>query len=141
LAVQPKGWRVFIRINIEPKEFTVKKFLASCVALVLMASPALAADAAKTAVPDAGLKKVVMPGHVREHKGVFEQADANNDGVVTKEEFIAAETKYFDSVDTDHDGKLSKDEIKAQREAAMKKRMMWRSEHKDDAAPASTEQK
>jgi hypothetical protein len=135
LAFQPKGWRAFSRINIEHKECAVKKLFVSCVALVLMASPVLAADAGQNA-----LKKVVMPGHEHAHKGVFEQADANNDGIVTKDEFIAAETRYFDSVDTDHDGKLSKDEIKAQRERAMKKRAMWRSE-KSEAAPAAPEQK
>ena len=116
----------------------MKKIVLSCAALVLMASPALAADTAKTDAAPA-LKKVVMPGHEHARKGVFEKADADNDGTVTKDEWIAAETEYFESVDANHDGKLSHDEIKAQRDSMMKKRMMWRAEKKD-AAPA-TDQK
>ncbi len=111
----------------------MKKLFLSCVALALMASPALAADAAKAAPAPA----VAAP---HDHKGVFEQADANNDGIVTRDEFLASEGKYFDSVDTNHDGKLSKDEIQAQRQAAQARRMAWRAGH-DKTAPAAAVQK
>lgn len=40
-------------------------------------------------------------------------ADANHDGVITKDEFMAAAMKHFDMADTNHDGKLTKEERQA----------------------------
>ena len=117
----------------------MNKLLVSCAALVLLVSPALAAETAAPAAvsPMAAVAPVKTP--VKEHRGVFEQADADNDGIVTKEEFLAAEEKYFGSVDKNGDGKLTKDEIQAQRQAAREKRTQWRQAHKqadtDKAAP------
>ena len=43
----------------------------------------------------------------------FAAADANGDGEVTREEFLAARAKRFDGLDTNKDGFLSRDEFVA----------------------------
>lgn len=40
------------------------------------------------------------------------QADANNDGVVTRQEFTTAHTNQFAQADADHNGQLSHDEMR-----------------------------
>jgi hypothetical protein len=49
--------------------------------------------------------------------GMLMRADANNDGVVTREEMIAAANAQFDRLDADRDGKVTRDEMRAAREA------------------------
>lgn len=39
--------------------------------------------------------------------------DANKDGVITRDEFLAHPAKMFDRIDANHDGKLTKDELTA----------------------------
>lgn len=102
------------------------KVVTALIILAASASPALAANAAPTATPAAASAP---------RQGVFEKADANHDGIVTKEEFLASEGQYFDSVDANHDGKLTQDEIKAQRDRSHAKRMAWKQEHA--AAPSA----
>lgn len=41
----------------------------------------------------------------------FDEMDANHDGVVTREEYIAYQKKRFDEFDTNHDGKIDAKEI------------------------------
>jgi hypothetical protein len=41
----------------------------------------------------------------------FDQADANHDGKITREEFIADALRFFDTLDTDHAGDLGEDDI------------------------------
>jgi hypothetical protein len=53
-------------------------------------------------------------------------ADANHDGVITKDEFVNAALKRFDMADTNHDGKLTPQERKAARQAMREK---WRQAH------------
>lgn len=48
----------------------------------------------------------------------FEQADADKDGKVTKEEMAALMTAHMTEADIDKDGKLSADELVAMREKA-----------------------
>lgn len=43
-------------------------------------------------------------------------ADANHDGVVTKDEFMAAAMKHFDQADANHDGKVTAEERQAAHE-------------------------
>lgn len=47
------------------------------------------------------------------HMMMMSMADANHDGMITKDEFMAAAMKHFDMADTDHDGKLTKEERQA----------------------------
>ncbi len=49
-------------------------------------------------------------------------ADANKDGTVTKDEFVAAQTRRFDMVDTNKDGTISAEERQAAR-SSMRERM------------------
>lgn len=49
------------------------------------------------------------------------RADANGDGTVSRDEYLAAQASRFDMMDADHDGKLTK----AERDAA-RQRMMQR---------------
>ncbi|HEU0044592.1 hypothetical protein [Sphingomonas sp.] len=43
--------------------------------------------------------------------GMLMRADANNDGVLTREEAIAQATERFDRMDLDRDGKLTREEL------------------------------
>jgi Ca2+-binding EF-hand superfamily protein len=47
----------------------------------------------------------------------FQEADTNNDGMISKTEHSAAATQMFNEADTDKDGALSKEEVKAHMEA------------------------
>jgi Ca2+-binding EF-hand superfamily protein len=49
------------------------------------------------------------------HGGFFMRADANNDGVVTRQEFEASRSAGFARLDANHDGQLSRDEFRAGR--------------------------
>ena len=42
----------------------------------------------------------------------FDEADANKDGKISKEEFVAARMKWFDDVDANHDGVLDRNELR-----------------------------
>jgi hypothetical protein len=56
------------------------------------------------------------------------RADANGDGVVTKDEYMAMQRSRFDMMDADHDGQLTKAERDAFR-AQMMQRMQSRGDH------------
>lgn len=45
------------------------------------------------------------------------EADANNDGVLTRQEFDAARTAHFTQLDRDNNGQLSREEMRAMRGA------------------------
>lgn len=42
----------------------------------------------------------------------FEETDADKDGKISKEEFLANRMKWFDEVDVNHDGALDRDELR-----------------------------
>ena len=64
------------------------------------------------------------PGAPRRARGTGAAArrgsalDADGDGVVTREEYMAAMARRFDRMDTDHDGRLSLDERRPGRRRA-----------------------
>lgn len=75
-----------------------------CAALVVYADPA--------AGPQGG------PHH--RHGGfahLLKAADANGDGVLTRDEALAFAAKRFDALDANHDGRLGADEVRASFEA------------------------
>jgi len=79
----------------------MKKFLlAAAFGSTLLAAPAFAQDA-----PRGG--------------GMFERLDANKDGVITKDEFMAEVATRFARLDTNKDGKVSDAERGAARPGGM----------------------
>ena len=65
----------------------------------------------------------------------FEMQDANKDGVVSEDEFLAKAKEKFSMIDTDKDGKITKEELEA-RHAEMKKKFEERrGDRKDKSAP------
>lgn len=52
-------------------------------------------------------------GTVLARHGGWEKKDANNDGVITEQEFIDYQMKWFNKKDTNKDGNVSKEEMTA----------------------------
>ncbi len=50
---------------------------------------------------------------------MFDEMDANHDGVVTKKEFDAYHDKRFKELDANHDGKITREEMEAARTKMM----------------------
>lgn len=76
------------------------------------------------------------------HKGeraaqMFDEADVNDDGQLSKEEFLSRHEKKFVEIDTNADGQLSKEEMEARRQQWMEKHKAAK-EAADGAAPAET---
>ncbi len=93
---------------------TIRKILLSTMALAVLAGPAIvSAQAEDTPPPPAG----GPGGHPGPMGGPMDSADVDNDGLLSKPEFMAVHEKRFDEMDANKDGKLSKDELKAHREA------------------------
>lgn len=57
-----------------------------------------------------------MMGHRRGHGEHMERADANNDGNITREEFLARPTEMFNRLDDNHDGVIQASERPQRRE-------------------------
>lgn len=71
-----------------------------------------------------------MHGKMMDGKHPFglEKLDANGDGSVSKDEFMAAHEEKFTEMDTNGDGVISKEELEARR-AQWKEKMEERHEH------------
>ena len=52
---------------------------------------------------------------------LFQRADTDHDGTLSKDEYVALSTKLFKRADTDHDGTLSADELQSKRAHTLKK--------------------
>lgn len=79
---------------------------------------------------------------------MFEKADANSDGGISKDEWRAKGDSMFTEIDGDKDGKLTKDEMKAHHEAKRAERKQRREARaakaaagEKPAAPAPTANK
>lgn len=65
----------------------------------------------------------VMPAMADHHGGgKMMKVDSNQDGVISKSEFLAAQEERFAKIDANNDGEITKDEMKAQRDAMKEKR-------------------
>ena len=74
-----------------------------------------AAGAAAMAVAACGLAQAQSGGgDTAARHGIF-QADANNDGVITRAEFDASRTTHFARLDANNDGQLTREEMRADR--------------------------
>ena len=97
---------------------------------IAMASTAIGGAAiAQTGAPPAGQMPMPPHGGMRGMGGMM-AADTNHDGVITKDEAIAASDRRFDEIDANHDGKITSDEMMAYRD-----RMMARRGGGDNASP------
>lgn len=87
--------------------------LAPAMALVLTATPALAQPASENAAPVAGGK-------------FFDATDTNKDGVLTRDEWLAAGRKPegFAMMDLNKDGKVTRAEGRAAMQKVMEMRSM-----------------
>lgn len=106
-----------------------KLMLAAALGGTVLGGAAYAAqDQAAPPAPTAG-----MHHHRHGHGDMLAKLDANHDGVITRDEAIAAATARFDRLDTNHDGKIDQTEIAAakaqmqQRRQAM--RAKWQQRH------------
>jgi hypothetical protein len=86
--------------------------------------PVLAQDAQKN----------MQPNNSQHGKTMFEEMDTNNDGVISKDEFMASAGKRFDKIDANHDGKISHDEVEAFHKAQLEKLNKMREELKKQQA-------
>jgi hypothetical protein len=53
---------------------------------------------------------------------MFDEADANDDGLLSKEEFLSRHEKKFVEIDANADGQISKEEMEARRQEWLEKR-------------------
>lgn len=81
--------------------------LAAALASTVLGGAALAGQATNAPAP--------MPGHQGHHGGGFKKADANGDGIVTRDEFVAQAAAKFAKVDANNDGKVTPEEMQAVR--------------------------
>lgn len=68
-------------------------------------------------------------------KDMFALHDTNNDGKVTKEEFLAGAEKKFTEMDTNKDGVISKEEHEARKAEWKEKMKEKRAKAKETIAP------
>ena len=110
-----------------------KMLLTMAAAAIMASAPAFAEDHGKEGM----MHKEGM------HKGkMFEMMDANTDGMVSKDEFMADHMKRFEKMDANADGNVSKDEIEAYRAAKKAERDAKRAaEGGKDGAEDSAEEK
>lgn len=103
------------------------KILMTVAAVALLSAPALAEHPGG---PEGGPP----------HKGkMFEAMDSNGDGMVSKDEFMAAHMQRFEKMDTNADGNVSKDEIEAHRAAMRAKREEMKQKRQDAPPPEGDE--
>ena len=86
----------------------MRKLMLAAIGLAALVSACGMAQAEGDQAPNAP-----TDGHGR--GGFLMRADANNDGVVTRQEFDASRVAEFSRLDTSRDGQLSRDEMRAGR--------------------------
>ena len=89
---------------------------------IAMASTAIGGAAfAQTDAPPAGRMPPPRGGGMGGMGGMM-AADTNHDGIITRDEAIAAADRRFDAMDANHDGKITPDEMMAYRDQMMARR-------------------
>lgn len=81
----------------------------------------------------------IVPAHANQewnkkhnqHGKMLENADQNEDGIISKEEFLAGPTKKFEEMDIDGDGNITPEEIDAHKEIMREKMKAMREEKLD----------
>jgi hypothetical protein len=118
----------------------INTLLAAALGGTLLAGAAYAAQDQAAPTPKAGM-------HHHRHHGHGDRLarlDANKDGVVTRDEAIAAATARFDKLDANHDGKIDQTEIAAMKQKAQARRQemraKWQARRAAKAAASATDQ-
>jgi hypothetical protein len=70
---------------------------------------------------------------------MFKQHDTNNDGVITKEEFMKTVEARFDKMDADSDGKVTKEEVKKHGDEMKKKFEEMREKREESKSSSEVE--
>lgn len=102
----------------------MKKYMlmTAAAAFMLSGAPAMA--------DDHGKMKMMEGKHKAGAHGMMMKADANDDGVISKDEFMTFHEEKFQSFDKDGDGNVTKEEMTSYRE---EKREKMRDAHFDEA--------
>jgi len=93
------------------------KFLALPVSLLLAGSALAATGDSDDGPTPPAVRQAPPADSSRSGRGIM-RYDANRDGVVDREEWVAGQTSRFQRLDTDGDGKLSQDEMFARTPAS-----------------------
>jgi hypothetical protein len=88
-----------------------RKLIPLMAAALLLAAPAIA-----RAEGSAAQNNQQGGNQHQQRDGFMKRIDKNNDGAISKDEFVAAQVERFTKMDKNGDGKLSKDEMRAARE-------------------------
>ena len=67
--------------------------------------------------------------HDKMMEHMFNKADLNKDGVISKEEAMKVAEEHFDKIDTNHDGKITREEQAAYYKKMQEKHHKMRAEH------------
>jgi len=105
----------------------MKKLLLGSVAVLAMASVPALADHHE----NGDMKGKKHEKRAEMHKRMFEKHDANGDGKVTKEEFMAKVEERFNKMDADGNGEVTMEESRAYYKAKHKKMKDKREKMKD----------
>ncbi len=97
----------------------MKKLLALTAVAVMFGAPASYA-----------MEKGGHEGHHPKGGMMFEKLDLNNDGEITREEFMSFHETKFTEMDADNSGVVSKDEAEAMKAKWKEKMSERRAEHK-----------
>ena len=104
----------------------MKRLVLACASIVLLtSSPALSFDWGLKKTPDEKEKRAAER---------FKKSDANGDGSLSKEEFLARSEKRFTEIDADHDNKISPKEMKSYRDKKRAERAKRRAEKQKETA-------
>lgn len=95
-----------------------KIFVVSALALIMSSSAAMAQGGMGYGQgPDGESRKGERPHHgpdpERMIEHIFERYDMNEDGIISKKEFLKVEEKRFVKMDVDENGSVTKNEVKA----------------------------
>jgi Ca2+-binding EF-hand superfamily protein len=97
-------------VLVEDSKMLRTRMLIATLAMTI-AAPLAFAQALPKANPTPPVARPMGPGAMPAGPSRFDEVDTNHDGFISRDEFVAAETKRFDGFDANHDGKIDAREI------------------------------